>query len=103
MAYNKFRPQDMPKIWTIKTRRKGHGTDSYNWHPRVEWWPAGYGPNKKTIGRTFKVLHYKACHSPKKVASKYAKVYNNFENKHFARKGKASVRYLDTWTAHSWL
>jgi hypothetical protein len=105
MAANKFRPQDMPKRWTMKMRRKGYDNsfESYNFQTRVEWYPAAYGPNKINLSRIFGRLHYLACHSPKKVAIKYKVAYNNFENKHFARKGKASMRYLNAWTALSWL
>jgi hypothetical protein len=105
MPYNKFRPQDMPKSWTIKSRLKGYDStfDSYNFQTRVRWYPAGYRLNKQTIARTFSRLHYLACHSPKKVAIKYKSAYNEFETKHFARKGRTSVRYLNKWTAHSWL
>ena len=103
MYSNKFRPQNIG--WRYKARLKGYGADvtGYNFQTRVRWYPAAYGPNKIAISRTFSRLHYLACHSPKKVAIKYRMVYNNFENKYFARKGRASMRYLNEWTAHRWL
>ncbi len=100
---NKFRPQNID--WRYKSRLKRYGADvtGYNFQARVRWYPVGYGPNKIAIARTFSRLHYLACHSPKKVAIKYKVAYNNFKNKHFARKDKASMRYLSEWTAHRWL
>ena len=103
MYNNKFRPQNIG--WRYKSRIKSYGADvtGYNFQTRIRWYPAGYGPNKIAISRVFSRLHYLACHSPKKVAIRYKSVYNKFQDEHFARKGRASVRYLNKWTAHSWL
>lgn len=103
MFQNKFRPQAIDLRWKLKENRKYRGTFSNNWQTRIEWFPAGYKLNKKTIAKQFRVLHYLACHSPEPIAKKYKPAYNQFENKHFASKGKASMRFLNTWTAHSWL
>jgi hypothetical protein len=100
---NKFRPQDMSKTYVMKQRLKYGKTDNYNWQTRIEWYPAGYGINKRTISRQFMTLHYLARHSPKPVAVKWRKAYNQFESKYFASRGKASMRFLNTWTAHSWM
>ena len=103
MLPNKFRPQDFSKAFIMKERlRYGHN-DNYNFQTRIEWFPAGYKLNKKTIVKQFQKLHYLACHSPEPVAKKWKSVYNLFEKKHFASGGKASMRFLNTWTAHSWL
>jgi len=100
---NKFRPQGINKRYLLKIRRLIGRNNSYNWQSRVEWYPAGWGFNKRTIGRQFSRLHYLACHAPEPVAKKWQKVYNNFQNKHFATTGKASIRYLNKYSAHSWL
>jgi len=100
---NKFRPQAINPRWKLVENRKYRGTFSNNWQTRIEWFPAGYGINKRTIAKQFRKLHYLACHSPKPVALKWHSAYNQFSNKHFANRGKASIRFLNTWTAHSWL
>lgn len=100
---NKFRPQDLPKSYIMKQRLKYGQNDNYNWQTRIEWFPAGYGLNKRTIAKQFQKLHYLACHAPKLVAKRYKSAYTLFENKHFARKGKASMRFLNRYTCHSWL
>lgn len=100
---NKFRPQNISKRYFIKQRRLLGITDSYNWQTRIEWYPVGWGTSKRVIGRQFGRLHYLACHAPEPVAKKWRKVYNNFQHKYFATKGKASIRYLNKYSAHSWL
>lgn len=100
---NKFRPQDIGKSYVMKQRLKYGRTDNYNWQTRIEWYPVGYSINKRTIAKQFQKLHYLACHAPKPVTMKYKLAYNQFENKYLASKGNASMRFLNTWTAHSWL
>ena len=100
---NKFRPQSISKRFLMKQRRLTGRNSSYNWRSRVEWFPAGWGFNKRVLGKQFSRLHYLACHAPEPVAKKWQKAYNNFQNKHFATKGKASIRYLNKYSAHSWL
>lgn len=99
---NKFRPQDLPKSFTIKQRLKYGRTESYNWQTRVKWYPAGWGFNKKVIGDQFGKLHYLACHAPKPIQKRWSKLYNIFYKKHFGVH-KTSVRYLNQWSCHSWL
>ena len=103
MATNKFRPQESHKIYIMKERRKYGRTDSYNFQTRVEWFPIGYQINKKTLSKQFSKLHYLACHAPEPVAKKWKSAYNLFEKKYFASGGNASMRFLNTYTAHSWL
>jgi len=103
MSQNKFRPQAIDLRWKIKENRKYRGTFSNNWQTRIEWYPVGYKINKKTISKQFSKLHYLACHSPKPIALKWQSAYNTFMNKHFADKGKASMRFLNNNTCHSWL
>jgi hypothetical protein len=86
----------------IRQRRKYGRTDNYNWQSRVEWYPVGYGINKRTIARQFSQLHYLACHSPESVQRKWQKVYDNFHIKHFGT-AKGTMRYLNTWSCHAWL
>ena len=100
---NRFRPQEITKRHTIRLRRQGYGNEwiNNNWQSRVEWWPCGYGPNKMVIAKQFKRLHYLACHSPGPVRKRWAAAYQAFYKRHFGVTG--SMRYLNTWTAHSWL
>lgn len=104
MAYNKFRPQDMPKTWTMKMRRKSYDNSfiNYNFQTRVRWYPVGYRLNHITLSRIHGRLHYLASHSPKKVAIKYKVVYNNFMTCH-GPNHKTSFRYMNTWGSRSWL
>jgi hypothetical protein len=100
---NKFRPSSsMSAKGVIRQRRKYGYTDNYNWQSRVEWYPAGYGLNKRTIARQFGRLHYLACHSPERVQRQWQKVYDNFHIKHFGT-FKGSMRYLNQWSCHAWL
>lgn len=99
---NKFRPQDLPKRYTIKERLKYGRTDNYNWQTRVKWYPAGWGFNKKVIGDMHGKLHYLACHAPKPIQKRWAKAYKMFYKKHFGTE-HASARYLNNWSCHSWL
>lgn len=100
---NMLRPQGISKRYTIKQRLKYGRSDNYNWQTRIKWYPAGWGFNKKVIGNQFSKLHYLACHSPEPIQKRWAKAYNNFQAKHFGSKGKASVRYLNTYSCHSWM
>jgi len=101
---NKFRPQNNMRVFIMKARLRTGRNDHYQpWQTRAEWFPVGYKLNKKTISKQFGKLHYLACHSPKPIALKWQSAYNTFMNTHFADKGKASMRFLNNWTAHSWL
>ena len=98
---NKFRPQNISKLFIMRERRVYGGRDSYNWQTRIEWYPVGYNVNKKTIARQFRKLHYLACHAPKPVAVKWRSAYNQFERKHFTK--TASMRYANTYSCDAWL
>jgi hypothetical protein len=104
MQNHKFRPQLFTARYKLRQRRLDQFESTYNFESRIEWWPAGYKINKMTIAKQFKKLHYLACHSPEPVRKKWHSVYNLFENKHFANKGKnISIRYLNEHTCHAWL
>jgi len=101
---NKFRPSSSMDTRSIMRERRKYGrTDNYNWQSRVEWYPAGYKLNRKTIVKQFGKLHYLACHAPNKTTAKWQKAYNNFHTKHFGAFKCASMRYLNKWSCHSWL
>lgn len=100
---NKFRPQDLGKSYVMKQRLRYGRSDNYNWQTRVKWYPAGWGFNKKVIGAIHSRLHYLACHAPEPIQRKWKKAYKVFCDKHFGDAGKASVRYLNTYSCHSWL
>lgn len=101
---NKFRPSSSMTTKSIMRERRKYGhTDNYNWQSRVEWYPAGFKLNRKTIFKQFGKLHYLACHAPDKTTSKWQCAYNNFYTKHFGAFKGASVRYLNKWSCHNWL
>ena len=100
---NKFRPTDTPKRDIIKQRLKYGRSDNYNWQTHVKWYPAGWGFNKRVIGGQHMNLHYLACHAPDPIKKRWRKTYDNFMAKHFGTKGKASCRYLNTYSCHSWM
>ena len=100
---NKFRPQATPKRYLIKERLKYGRTDNYNWQTRIEWYPAGYKLNKKTIAKQFSKLHYLACHAPDPIQKRWTNAYDVFHKKHFGAIKGVSMRYLNTWSCHSWM
>lgn len=100
---NKFRPQDMSKVYIIKQRRLYGKTDNYNWQTRIKWYPAGWGFNKRVLGDMHSRLHYLACHAPEPVQKQWKAKYKVFMDKHFGERGNASMRYLNKWTCHSWM
>jgi hypothetical protein len=101
---NKFRPSSAMTTQSIMRERRRYGATlgNYNWQSRAEWYPVGYGLNKRTIARQFGRLHYLACHSPEPVQRQWQKVYNNFHKQHFGT-FKGSMRYLNQWSCHAWL
>ena len=100
-----FRPQDHSKVHTIKLRRKGYDNAwiNYNFVNRAKWYPAGWGFNKRVLGRIHRRMHYLAFHAPVPNQKKWRVTYNNFMIKHFGAAGKGSMRYLNNWSCHSWL
>jgi hypothetical protein len=100
---NKYRPSDVSKKYRIRYRLETGRSESFHWHSRVRWYPVGWKLNRQTLGRIFSRLHYLGCHAPKPIQLKYKRVYNLFEEKYFASKGKASSRYLGNNTAYKWL
>jgi len=100
-----FRPMELSKKATIKLRRKGYGNEwiNYNFPRRAKWFLAGWGVNKRTIGSIHSRLHYLACHAPAPIQKQWRAKYDVFMNKHFGNAGKASMRYLNNWSCHSWL
>ncbi len=101
VVMNKFRPQDNQKRYMIKLRRLTGRSENYNWRPRSEWYPAGWGTNKKVLGKIFGRLHYLACHAPKPVQAKWQRAYRALEERMFPV--RASVRYINKYSAGSWL
>lgn len=100
-----FRPQGNTKLHTMRLRRKGYGNEwcNYNFVKRDRWYIANWGINKRVLGSIHNRMHYLACHAPGPVRKYWRTTYNNFMNKHFGDAGKASMRYLNTWSCHSWL
>jgi len=100
-----FRPMEMNKVSTIRLRRKGYGNEwiNYNFVNRVRWYPAGWQYNQRVIGNMHSRLHYLACHAPVPIQKKWRKTYAVFMAKHFGDAGRASMRYLNKWSCHSWM
>lgn len=99
---NRFRPQDLPKSFIMKQRLKYGRVDNYNWQSRTTWVPASFTKNRVGIFRRWQQIHHFASHT-KKPARHWVVANEMFCKKFFGSKGKASMRYLNTWTAHSWL
>jgi len=97
-----YRPQGLSKKFIMQERLLGGGRVNYNFRNRVKWYPAGWGFNKQVLGNIHSRLHYLACHAPSPITKRYTKTYQQFYKKHFGTK-HASVRYLNTWSCHSWL
>lgn len=100
---NKFRPQDDSKLYVIKQRLKYGRSDNYNWQPRIKRYPADWKFNQRVLVNIHSRLHYLACHAPKPVQKRWRATYANFMAQHFASNGKASMSYLNRWSAHSWM
>ena len=100
---NVFRPTGYNKSYLMKQRLKYGRTDSYNFKNRSNYYPVGWQLNKITIAKQFSNLHILACHSPEPVQKKWRKAYNVFMSNHFGNNGKASARYLNKYSCHSWL
>ena len=100
---NKYRPMDVSKKYRIRYRIETGRSESFNWRSRVRWYPAGWNINRQNLFRVFSKLHYLGCHAPKPIQKQWKKAYNLFMKKHFAIAGKASMRFLNNYTCHSWL
>jgi len=100
---NKFRPQDISKSYVMKQRLKTGRSENYNWQTRVEWYPAKWTRHQQQFARRFARLHYLGAHAPMPIRLRWRSAYLAFMKRHFGEGGNASVRYLNRWTAHSWL
>ena len=98
-----YRPQALSKKFLIKERLKGGGRINYNFRDRIRWYPAGWKFNKKVLGNVHCKLHYLACHAPIPIQKRWARAYKVFCNQHFGTSGRATVRYLNTYSCHSWM
>ena len=97
----RFRPQHLSGGLIMRERRQTGRTFNYNWQERTRWYPVGWKFNRQVIGRIFGHLHYLALHAPKPVQTRWRPAYRAFERRYLPMKG--SMRFLNTWTAHSWL
>lgn len=100
---NKFRPQEISKTFVMRQRLKTGRSDNYNWQSRVEWYPAGWGKHRQQFAKRFARLHYLACHAPAPIQKQWKSAYVKFMAQYFGDSGRASMRYLNTWSAHRWL
>lgn len=99
---NKFRPQEISKSYIMKQRLKYGRTDNYNWQTRSNWVPVGLTTNQISILRRWQQIHHHASHT-KCPAQHWIVANTMFCKKVFGDSGKASMRYLNTWSGHSWL
>ena len=99
---NKFRPQEMPKSYIMKQRLKYGRVDNYNWQTRSNWVPASLTKNRISILRRWQQIHHFACHTAK-PAQHWVVANKMFEKQFLGTYGKGSMRYLNKWSAHSWL
>jgi len=99
-----FQPQQISKLWMIRERRQGSPwAFNTNFKLRSNYVPAGWTKHQNQFAKRFSRLHYLACHSPKPIAIKWRSVYNQYMKKNFGVGGKASTRYLNKYSCHSWL
>ena len=99
---NRFRPQELPKSYVMKQRLKYGRTDNFNCQTRVRWLPIGMTKNRVSILRRWQQIHHFASHT--KRPAQHWRVSNQMFCKQFlGSKGNASMRYLNTYSAHSWL
>lgn len=99
---NKFRPQEISTVAIMKQRLKYGRVDNYNWQTRSNWVPASLTKNQISILRRWQQIHHFACHT-KCPAQHWVRANKMFGKKFLGDAGKASMRYLNTWSAHSWL
>ena len=101
-----FRPQEPNKRMTIRLRHKGYSkewTSMYNFVNREKWYPAGWKYNQRIIGGMHSRLHYLVCHAPEPIRKRWCVAYKNFMDRHFGDARRASMRYLNKWSCHSWM
>jgi len=99
---NKFRPQEISTSYIMKQRLKYGRTDNFNWQTRTNWVPAGLTKNQIHILRRWQQIHHFACHT-KNPAQHWVFANKMFEKQFLGSMGKGSMRYLNKWSAHSWL
>lgn len=98
VAKMKFRPTEKTK----KTVRRGNGYNS-NFAQREKYYAEGLPYNQRVLGNIFSRLHYLAYHAPGPMQKQWRKRYEVFMNKHLCHAGEASVRYVNTYSCHSWM
>jgi len=86
----------------MKQRLKYGRVDNYNWQTRSNWVPASFTKNQVSIFRRWQQIHHFACHTAK-PAQHWIIANRMFCKQFLGDSGKASMRYLNTWSAHRWL
>jgi hypothetical protein len=98
----RFRPQNLPLRFIVKERLQTGRTNNYNWQSRINWVPAGLTTNRVGILRRWQQIHHHAKHSYNTIPY-WNSAEKMFNKKFLAEGGKASVRFLNTYTAYNWL
>lgn len=57
----------------------------------------------RTLIRIWQRLHYLSSHAPAAVEIRNLAAMIKFENRHLARSGKGTCRFINKYTAHRWL
>jgi len=95
-------PMAMDRVAQIRSRRLGYH-ENYNFLSRIKWYPAGYKLNQRVLCNIHSRLHYLACHAPEPIQKKWRATYAVFMKKHFGDASKASMRFLNKYSCHSWM
>jgi len=86
----------------MRQRRLYGRTDNFNWQTRTNWVPAGYTKNQISIIRRWQQIHHYSSHAPS-CAPHWKTAEKMFNKQFLGSEGKGSMRYLNKWSAHSWL
>ena len=99
---SRFRPQQVNKLSIIRDRRLTGRVENYSWQTRSIWVPAGMPVNRVSIMRRWQQIHHYSRHTAWALPN-WRGANAEFNRKFLGSTGRASDRYLNTYSAHSWL
>lgn len=98
----RFRPQKLPLRFIVRERLQTGRVNNYNWQFRTTWVRSGLTKNRIGILRRWQQIHHYSSHAYNILP--HWNIAEIMFNKNFlAEGGKASTRFLNNHTAHSWL
>ena len=97
----KFRPSEVSKKMTMRNRRMGDPY-TFKFPRRIDFVGTNWAPNQIAICKIHARLHHLACHAPEPVQKQWRTAYNVLTTKLFGT-DLATVRYLNTFSCHSWM